>query len=197
MKHAMRWFFVAALGLAGCNFPTRGGDGGHAAGPQAWIDRPLEGSGFLLGDTVPIVWHASGDDGLRRVEVQVNGETMDVVDALQGDLDPDLFLVEGEFVWTPDEAGEYLLQIVPTGPDDAEGAPAENRITVFADGGSIAGAVYADLNEDEDADDPGEGPLEGVTVILVECTEKLSLITTANGGFRFENLPFGTDCRMD
>jgi hypothetical protein len=183
-----------ALMLGACNYPA-GGDGGDAP-PQAWIDRPLEGSRFLLGDNIPIQWHASGDHGLRRVEVHANGEVLDVADALEGDLDPDLILVDGEFEWSPAEAGEYLVQVFPTGPDDAEGAAAENRVQVFAEGGTVAGMVAKDLNLDGDSDDDGEGPLEGATIVVVYCGDKRALVTDASGHFEITDLPLGS-CVLD
>jgi len=193
MKHTIPWLLVAAWTFAACNYPAPGADGASAeAAPRAWIDRPLEGSEFLLGETVAIQWHASGDDGVRRVEVRVNGEILSTAD----DLDPDLILADGESEWIPADAGEYLIQVVATGPDDAEGSPAENRVTVFAEGGSIAGAVYADLNQDGDAEDAGEGPLQGATVVVADCGEKRSLVTQADGAFAFTDLP-RESCVMD
>jgi hypothetical protein len=187
---------LALLGLliAGCNRPV-GGDP-PASAPRAWIDRPLEGSEFLLGDTIPILWHASGDDGLRRIELRANGDTLDVADAQQGDLDPDLVLVDGEMEWTPAQAGEYLLQVFATGPDDAEGPPAENRVTVFAEGGTVAGVAYTDLNRDGDADDAGEGPLAGVAIVVYDCIENEIITTGPDGVFRFTDLPM-EDCTFD
>jgi hypothetical protein len=194
MKTCVCLAIALALLLGACNYPAGGADPG--APPQAWIDRPLDGSQFLLGDSIPIQWHASGDQGLRRVEVHANGQVLDVADAQEGDLDPDLVLVEGEFDWSPAEAGEYLIQVLPTGPDDAEGAAAENRVQVFAQGGTVAGLVSADHNRDGDSDDAGEGPVEGATVVVADCGEKRSQVTTADGTFSFSNLPLES-CTMD
>jgi hypothetical protein len=193
MHKTLYWMALSAIALAGCNYPAPGGDGGEAgSSPRSWIDRPLEGSEFVLGDTIPIQWHASGDDGIRRVEVRIDGDLLGVDDGMS----PDLILVDGELEWTPAEAGEHLIEVVASGPDEAVGAPAENRVTVFAEGGSIAGAAFADLNEDGDADDAGEGPLEGVSVVVAECGEKRSQVTGATGAFEFTDLP-SEDCVMD
>ena len=189
MKTRLALALAAGLLLAACNY-GQGGDGGQAA-PQAWIDQPLEGSQFLVGDRVPIQWHASGDDGLRRVEVRVNGELLDTADALEGDFDAHSLLVDGEVDWIPAIPGEHLVQVEPTGPDDVEGQAAENRVHVYAEGGAIAGMVAKDLNLDGDAQDDGEGPLEGATVIVVYCGDKLSMRTDERGRFEFTNVPIG------
>lgn len=178
--------------LAACNYGASGqGGDGNLAGPRAWIDRPLDQAEYLLGESVPIRWHASGDAGLRQVEVRINGETVDLAD----DLDPYLLIVSQEFDWTPPEAGEYLLEVIPTDTNDAVGASAEKRFIVL-EGSVISGAVYSDLNTDGDAQDEGEGPLSGVSVVVVECGDKLSLRTAEDGRFHFEFVPPG-DCVMD
>lgn len=193
MKRKILGLLVAASIVAACNYPAPGADVDQgAAAPRAWIDRPLEGSEFLLGDVIPIQWHASGDDGVRQVEIRINGNVLAVDDSI----DPYLLLVEGETDWNPAETGEYLIQVIATGPDEAEGSPAENRVTVFAEGGSIVGAVYADLNQDGDSDDPDEGPLAAASVVVAECGEKRSLITGEDGAFQFTDLPNGF-CVMD
>jgi hypothetical protein len=193
MKKRACLAMALAFLLGACNYPA-GGDGVNP--PQAWIDQPLEGSRFLLGDSIPIQWHASGEDGLRLVEVRVNGEIADTADALDGDFDPHALLVEGQVDWSPAEAGEYLIQVLPTGPDDAEGAAAENRVQVFEEGGTVAGMVAKDLNLDGDSDDEGEGPLEGATVVVVYCGDKRSMVTTAGGTFEITDLPLGF-CVLD
>jgi hypothetical protein len=190
MTRRTTFLALLVLFLAGCNYPAGADDQGAA--PRSWIDRPLEGSEYLLGDTVPIVWHATGDDGIRLVEIRIDGESFQQED----DLDPDLTLAEGEAEWVPDWAGEHLIEVVATGPDEAVGPAAENRVTVYAEGGSVAGAAFSDLNQDGDADDADEGPLDGVAVVVVECGEKRTMTTGADGIFRFTDLPL-EDCILD
>jgi hypothetical protein len=198
--HAGRLLFLIAL-LSGCNYPSATASvtshevtpGNPSSGLQAWIDRPLEGSRFTLGQEIPIRWHAADSAHVVRVAIRINGETFLLVD----DLDTAAKLVSEEVMWTPSTPGEYLIEVIPEGLGGAAGVAAQKRITVLAAGGVVHGAVQADLNQDEDADDPGEGPLAGVTVILVECTEKQSVVTDEEGHFRFESLPLDSDCRMD
>ncbi len=189
MKALLKSVIAASILLGGCNFAQGGGVG--AAAPQAWIDQPLEGSQFLLGDTIPIQWHATGDDGVRRIDVRVNGEVIDTADTQDGDFDAYAFLVQGQVDWMPELAGEYLIQVEPTGPDDVVGTAAENRVHVYAEGGTIAGMVATDFNLDGDAQDEGEGPLEGASVIVVYCGDKLSMRTDERGRFEFTNVPIG------
>lgn len=163
------------------------------SGSRSWIDRPLDGARYGLGESIPLRWHATHSGGVQRVEIRINGQVF----LLAEEFDHTAQLANQEAEWNPTEAGEYLIEVYSTGVDGSPGVAARKRVTILADGGIVQGAVYADLNLDEDANDEGEGPLEGVSVILVECTEKLSLITAADGAFRFEGLPFGTDCRMD
>lgn len=192
MKPSMRWFLLTAWLLAACNRPAGGGAAEIADAPTSWIDRPLEGSEFLLGQTIPIVWHASGDDGIRLVEIRIDGETLEAVD----DLDPYLTLAEGEAEWLPDQAGEHLIEVVATGPDESVGPPAENRVMVFAEGGAVTVAAFSDLNEDGDAEDAGEGPLEGVSLVVGGCTMELFATTGTDGLARYTDLPMD-DCALD
>ncbi|MCJ7678142.1 MAG: Ig-like domain-containing protein [Anaerolineales bacterium] len=194
-----------AIALAGCNMPVSTDEPPRGlpeltdvapvagSGPRSWIDRPLEGSQFALGRLIPIRWHTTDSSGVQQVEIRINGEIL----LVSKEFDHTSQLANQEAEWNPTEAGEYLIEVLSTGVDGSQGPVASKRITILAEGGVVEGAVYSDLNQDGDADDEGEGPLEAVSVILVECTEKLSLVTAADGAFRFEGLPFGTDCVMD
>ena len=181
------------LGAAACNLPARdvprGGAGGE--GPRAWIDEPLEASEILLGETVPIRWHASSVNGVQQVEVRLNGASLDVASGL----DQGLILVSGELEGDAAEAGEYLLEVIPTDRNGTVGEVADKHFTVLG-GAVITGAVYADLNADGDAQDLAEGPLAGLTITLTECGEELGQMTDASGQFLFEDVPAGI-CSMD
>jgi hypothetical protein len=60
-----------------------------------------------------------------------------------------------------------------------------------SNGGVVKGVVYQDTNNNG-ANDPGEGPLADVQVVLTDCGAALSQVTAADGAFNFENLPAGT-----
>jgi hypothetical protein len=173
------------LAVTACNRPASGGAAVDIDAPNSWIDRPLEGTRLLAGGTLPIVWHASGDDGIRRVEILIDGEAFEEVD----DLDPDLTLAQGETEWTAAGAGEHLIQVVATGPDEVVGPPAARKVMVFAEGGSLIVAAYSDLNEDGDAEDAGEGPLEGVQLVVGQCWSESFATTGPDGLAGYSGLP--------
>ena len=48
----------------------------YDAGPQAWLEYPLEGQTMLLEESVPFVVYASDAQGVIQVELRVNGEPL-------------------------------------------------------------------------------------------------------------------------
>lgn len=96
------------------------------AATRAWIDHPLEGSEFALGQTIAIRWHASAAGGVGQVEVRANGQRV----ALDQDFDHSVPMVTQRHEWTPTEPGEYLIEVIATGSGGTGGATAENRVRV-------------------------------------------------------------------
>ena len=125
---------MAAIGggVAGIVVATRdsGSDAvevpGAIAGARAWIDNPLEGSEFALGQTIAIRWHASAAGGVGQVELRANGERI----ALDQDFDRSAQMVTQRHEWTPTQPGEYLIEVIAIGSNGAGSATAENRISV-------------------------------------------------------------------
>ncbi|MBI5284772.1 MAG: hypothetical protein HY874_06725 [Chloroflexi bacterium] len=125
---------VAAIGAVAivAVVMTRDGGGGNVAmaeagaGPRAWIDHPLAGSQFQLGQSITIRWHASAADGVRQAEVRINGERL----LLAEDFDHAAQIVTQRHQWTPPAAGEYVIEVTGTGADGADGAAARKRIAV-------------------------------------------------------------------
>ena len=109
------------------------------AGPRVWIDHPLSGSEFRLGQSVTIRWHASAAQGVRQADVRVNGERL----ALAEDFDHAAQIVTQRHQWTPAAPGEYLIEVTGTGADGAAGATARKRITVVGDVTPAAGTPPA------------------------------------------------------
>jgi len=74
--------------------------------PNAWIDSPLEGMSFPLGE-IEIISHTQDLSGITRVELSANGQVIRV------DENPDssltLFVISQP--WLPSRPGEYLIQV--------------------------------------------------------------------------------------
>ncbi|MEW6403758.1 MAG: Ig-like domain-containing protein [Chloroflexota bacterium] len=130
MKAKLLLTYVLLLILAACNLPAGEAAispaGGGSAGPRAWVDAPIEGSRFPLGESINIRWHASAVGGIQQVEVRINAQVF----VLAQDFDHTAQLVTQQYEWTPDSPGEYLIQAIATGMDGAISPPAENRIIV-------------------------------------------------------------------
>ncbi len=130
MKPKLLLTVVLILILTACSLPAgepaNSPAGSGSGGPRAWVDVPVEGSRFPLGEAINIRWHASAVGGIRQVEVRINGQAF----ILAQDFDHAAQLVTQQYEWTPNAAGEYLIQVVATGMDGAVSPPAENRIIV-------------------------------------------------------------------
>lgn len=99
---------------------TRGGDGAPAAAaaePRVWIDHPLDGARYEVGETVPLRWHASRAGGVARVELRANDETI----AEEQDLGEEA-IVSRRTTWTPGAAGEYTVEVIAHAADGARGS---------------------------------------------------------------------------
>ncbi len=94
---------ICLMMATGCNLQVGG------AGPQTWIDAPLDGSTLPLGAVI-VRSHAASPAGTTKVALQVNGAQ--VREDSAGDASQALI----EFVqnWTPTNPGDYALQVVST-----------------------------------------------------------------------------------
>lgn len=106
--------------LAGCATSE------SAQGTTAWIDAPLDGLTFPPGQLVTLQGHATGPNGVSRIEIWVNG-TLTVEQA-----DPP---TEGELAYFDhmlvlDHPGEWLIQLIPFGGDGAAGL--SDEIVLYA-----------------------------------------------------------------
>lgn len=116
-----------AGGLMSCAPPTPGQAVAVAiAGPQVWIDVPVEGLHVPVNRPVRIEGHAAYQEGIARVEIWVDGELHLVVEHPSGEGG----LVRFEQSWIPPGAGEYVIQAVAIGTDGEASAPNSVRLLV-------------------------------------------------------------------
>jgi len=94
--------FLSACG--GTVTPTQTSD--IQSVPNAWIDAPLEGTTFSMGE-IEIISHTQDLTGIARVELSVNNQV------IRTDENPDsslsLFVIKQP--WTPSQPGDYLIQV--------------------------------------------------------------------------------------
>jgi hypothetical protein len=109
-----------ACTLAACDREARSG------GPYVWIDVPTDGLQGPVDLEVRLEGHAAYHGGIARVEVWVNGELHLVEEspATEGDL------AHFDQLWMPPGPGDYTIQVVAVGLDDAASAPDSVRLRV-------------------------------------------------------------------
>jgi hypothetical protein len=98
--------------------------GQSGAGPQAWIDTPLNNTIAPLAK-LPLMAHASDSDGVAIIEFYVNGELRVSVDAGGGRLGWAEY--EG---WSPPGPGEYLIGAKGIDKNGNSGALATSLVIV-------------------------------------------------------------------
>ena len=88
-------------------------------GAQVWIDVPVHGLTFSLGETINLEGHATDPEGISRVEIWVNSELTWTIEELpqQGDL------VSFAQTWTPAEGGTYDILVVAFGASGESSTP--------------------------------------------------------------------------
>lgn len=121
-----RWLsgIAVILLVAGCslmNGPKTGGGGD----PITWIDQPLDGSSFPVGN-VQVLIHASYPSGVSAIRLDVNGTTLksSAPDSTQGTL------AQVQYVWSPSSPGNYTLQAYAAGSNNLWGPPAQAVVSI-------------------------------------------------------------------
>lgn len=129
----MRWNLIlvisASLFVVSCQPGARQQES-QVAGPQAWVDAPLDGSTIPLAP-YQIVAHASQPEGVQLFELTITSsgpETIPVPADQSGQT-----LVYINHTWTPPAPGTYLIQVRAAGPDGAYGPMAEAQVQVGGD----------------------------------------------------------------
>jgi hypothetical protein len=113
---------LLALFLVGCG-PTQVGP---PAGPQAWIDTPLDGSSLPLAP-VRVVAHGADASGVSQLELVVNGLSQ----GRQAPQEADQALGLTTWTWEPPDPGLYLLEVRAQGQDGNWSEPARSQVTVL------------------------------------------------------------------
>lgn len=121
-----KWFwclvlsFTFVLVLSACQRPT------VPAGARVWIDVPLDGLTLPEGKPIQIEGHASGSEGVEKVEIWINGNlTFELVD-----LPIEEKLARFSQPWTPPDAGDYTIQALSIAEDGSASEPDSVRIQV-------------------------------------------------------------------
>lgn len=109
---------AASFILAACG-PT------PASGVYVWIDVPLDGLSFSDLQPINVEGHASGADGIARVEVYVDGELWTAVDDPRAEGSLAKFQTE----WLPPGFGTYVIQAIAYAPDGSASQYDEARVS--------------------------------------------------------------------
>lgn len=109
---------LISLVLVGCGSAPIGGT-------YVWIDVPQDGISFSELQPVIVKGHATGEEGVSRIELYVEGDLWRAVE------DPvmDDGLAEFSIEWLPPELGVYTLEAIAYGPDDQASQP--DQTTLF------------------------------------------------------------------
>lgn len=188
MKRMIKFFLFGLFALVGaaCNPDSNAQLKAQVqAGPNVWIDSPLNDSTLPLAP-LEIVSHSSDLSQVVQVELSVNGAV------LRTDPNPEQAktLATMRQQWSPPAPGNYNILVRAQNSKGVWGDYTQSLVAIGStNGGIIKGAVYADLNLDGDTNDVSEGVLDDVTVTLTGCATKS--MQTDEGLFEFKDLPAG------
>jgi uncharacterized protein YraI len=112
-------YVIVSFLLGACTFAT--------AGPQTWIDKPLDNTTLPLAP-IFIMAHASDSDGITSMEFYVNGQLQPPsVTPVQ---DTGVSLAHAEKEFNPPGPGEYQIEVIAIDSTGNTGAPASVTVTV-------------------------------------------------------------------
>jgi hypothetical protein len=114
--------------LSVCIFFTllASGCGGTASGTYVWIDVPIDGLSYPDVQPVNVEGHATGREGIVRVELFVDGDLWTTIDDPPANDELASFQAE----WLPPGPGSYTIHAVAYGPDGAPSKYDETHITL-------------------------------------------------------------------
>jgi len=119
MAHRPVWLVAAVVLLGG----LLGSCAARGAGPQAWIDTPLDNTVLPLGP-VTIIAHASAEGGVAAMEFTIDDQPYRSVAADGGRL------VWREVEWNPPGFGTYRIGVRGIGADGAAGSLVSSLVTI-------------------------------------------------------------------
>ncbi len=102
---------------------------------RTWIDFPQQGNEFLVGSIVPITAHYYAGEGVGKVEININGQSIkevsspDITDPL-GDL---------KYDWIPEGPGEYTIGVSIAASDGTYLSGAQVSVIVLSEEASAEG----------------------------------------------------------
>jgi hypothetical protein len=100
------------------------------AGPQAWIEYPLEGQTLPSEEPVTFVVYATDAQGVAQVELRVNGQPLPAAPVEGISPDGSKRLVRLGQAWKPDKEGEYIAEARGRSAASAYGEPAYVKFCV-------------------------------------------------------------------
>ncbi len=207
----LQWFLtlsVLSLLFAACE-PAGGTPVASTSGITTWLDQPITGAVLPLASfTLRAHARDTSGPGIIEIDFKVNDVPLGAVST-----DAGAALASAELAWNPSAPGTYHIEAwgvnsagekVPSAVatvcvTDANGggclgqgaAPATTQAPAM--GGIVQGVVYSEFNGNNNGSDPGEGPLDGVSVALKGSLTGPQIVTTAgDGAFSFTGLPAGT-----
>lgn len=139
-KHYLITFSLACLLLNAC--------GASETGPQTWIDIPHDNTTVPLAP-IPIMAHASDNNGVESFEFYVNGEFQI---SIEPRFDENTRLGWAEWEFTPARPGVYRIEVSAEDTSGSSGSPATSIITVTDEEEALSPAQAPAPEE------PGEEP---------------------------------------
>jgi len=139
-KHYFITFLLACLLLNAC--------GASETGPQTWIDIPHDNTTVPLAP-IPIMAHASDNNGVESFEFYVNGEFKI---SIEPRFDDNTRLGWAEWEFTPTRPGVYRIEVSAEDTSSSFGSPATSIITVTDEEEALSPA------QAPAAEEPGEEP---------------------------------------
>lgn len=128
MNHNKMTFAILVL----CALIMSGCQTGGGAGPQSWIDMPLDRTRHDLA-SIQILVHASSPQGVASFRFAIDGEVFEDVSVRGGRFEV------AEVQWTPPDAGIYNLEVVATDLQGVVGGLATSMLFVGDAGPDTSG----------------------------------------------------------